>query len=189
MTKKEAKAKLISYLKKRNINFHECLSDGESCILMALPGYENCPNSALECSIYFFKTCMECRVYYTENAAHWISERADNLNDIYRLLNFIQARVWPFTQDGVGGELYSAHHLNTPRFYITEDGHNDLTSTTVIDYDIFEMAPIETADYITAALPELMDKLSTPLFFVLLSKMTPEEGIVYIKREILEEAC
>jgi hypothetical protein len=106
---------------------------------------------------------------------------------VYRLLNYINAEVWPFTHDGLGGELYAPHHLQTPRFYITEDGNYDLTATTVIDYDHFEMAPLETEDYCTAAIPELMDKLSLPLFFTLGHKISVQEAIAIIKRDVLNE--
>jgi len=34
-----------------------------------------------------------------------------------------------------------------------------------------------------------MDNLSTSVFFVLLKEVTPEEGINFIEREILEELC
>lgn len=187
MTKIEAKNKVIVYLKERNIHFHDFVSDGEGNIVLVLPGYYKCPDSTLECSIYFFKSCIEARVYYTENASRWINDRPERLTDMYRLLNFINARVWPFTNDGIGGKLYLAHHLITPRFYITEDGHSDLTSTMVIDYDLFDMAPLEVCDTITASIPSLMDALSTPLFFVLLDKMNVDNAISYIKSEILEE--
>lgn len=107
--------------------------------------------------------------------------------DMYRILNFINAKIWPFTHDGVGGKLYAPHHLQTPRFYITEDGNYDLTATTIVDYGHLEMAKLEVADYCTAALPELMDQLSIPLFLVLLKKISVEEGIKMIRRDILEE--
>ncbi|HHU17131.1 MAG TPA: hypothetical protein GXZ70_02730 [Clostridiales bacterium] len=186
MNKTVAKAKFVSYLKEHGIKYSERLRDGDACILMVFNGYKSCPNEALEASIYFFETCMEARVYYTETASSWI-DKAENLADLYRLLNFINACVWPCAQDGIGGELYYPHHLHTPRFYITEDGGNDLTSTTVIDYDYYEVAPLETEDFITAALPELMDKLSIPFFFLLLNRMTVDQAIHYIKSEILEE--
>lgn len=188
MTKIEVIHTIISYLKEHNIYFQKYISlNGERSIVFKLSGYHRCPDRTLECSIYFFKTWLEAMVYYTANASHWIADRPERLPDIYRLLNFISASVWPFKNDGVGGALCSSHHLNTPRFYITEDGHNDLTSTTVIDYNIYAMTPIETAEYITAAIPELMDELSIPLFYVLLNKMTTEEAIYYIKKEIIEK--
>lgn len=189
MNKNEAKRRFIGYLKGRNIKYLEQINDNESSIVMAIAGYERCPNSALECSIYFFDACMQCQVYFTENASGWISERADVLSDMYMLLNFINARVWPFTHDGMGGKLYKSHHLQTPRFYITEDSHYDLTATTVIDYDYYSMAPLETEDYCTATIPALMDKLSLPLFFVLMKKISVDEGIELIKRDVLKEAC
>lgn len=83
--------------------------------------------------------------------------------------------------------MYFPHHLHTPRFYLTEDGGYDLTSTTVIDYDYFEVAPLETEDFITAALPELLDKLSIPVFSLILGEWSIDESIKYIKEKILED--
>ena len=150
-------------------------------ILHALTKYWNV-------SIEFLDTFMETRVFFTKNASSWIKERSEDLADMYRLLNFISARVWPFSHDGLEGKLYAPHHLQTPRIYITEDGYYDLTATTVIDYDHFEMAPLETEDYCTATIPELMSKLSLPMFFLLMKKVTVEDAINLIKRDVLSEA-
>ena len=81
--------------------------------------------------------------------------------------------------------LYETRHLQTPRFYITEDGNYDLTATTLIDYDHFEMAPLETEDYCTAAIPELMNKLSIPMFLLLNKRISVDESIAIIEREVL----
>ena len=97
-------------------------------------------------------------------------------------------RVWPFSYDGIGGKLYSAHHLQTPRIYITEDEYYDITATTVIDYDHYEMAPLEAEDYCTATIPEFMSKLSLPIFLLLMKNVTVEEAISLIKRDVLLEA-
>ena len=57
----------------------------------------------------------------------------------------------------------------------------------MIDYDQFEMAQLENMDYCTATIPELMDKLAIPLFFVLMKEISIDEGIHIIKNEILNE--
>ena len=57
-----------------------------------------------------------------------------------------------------------------------------------LDYDHFEMAPLETEDYCTATIPELMSKLSLPMFFLLMKKVTVEDAINLIKRDVLSEA-
>lgn len=106
---------------------------------------------------------------------------------MYRLLKFINARVWPFSYDGIGDKLYAPQYLQTPRIYITEDGYYDLTATTVIDYDHFEMAPLETEDYCTATIPELMSKLSLPMFLLLMKEVTVEVAIDLIKKDVLLE--
>ena len=181
MDKLEAKQYVIKYLRDRNIAFTHYLRGGDMSVVLVLKGHDNCPDDVLECCFYFFETCMEARVYFDENASSWISENKDKLPEMYRLLNYINARFWPFNNDGVGGQFYSPHHLLTPRFYITEDEQNDITSTICVDYDVFELAPLEVCDYVTATLPAYMNELSPTLFLVLLGKMSAEDGIKNIE--------
>lgn len=186
MNHKSAKAKLISYLKEHNIKYVEYFECDNACIVMRFEGYERCPEGAVEASIFFFDDCVEARVHYTQSGATW-AKKSEHISEVYRLLNFINARVFPMNQDGVGGSLYQPQHLYTPKFYITEDGNFDITSTTVINNDFYELAELETGDFITITLPELLDELSIPIYFTLLGKMGVEEAIVMIKKEILKE--
>ena len=78
--------------------------------------------------------------------------------------------------------------IYTPRMYLTVDGFCDITITTIINYDFWEIAPIETADYMTAYCPELLDKLAIPIFNVLKGQMSSDEAIAFIKEKILLEA-
>ena len=50
------------------------------------------------------------------------------------------------------------------------------------------MAPLETEDYCTAAIPELMSKLSPPIFLLLMKEVTVEDAVNLIKRDVLSEA-
>ena len=70
---------------------------------------------------------------------------------------------------------------------MTADGCCDITITTMIAYDFFKLAPIETLDYLTAYCPELLDRLTLPIYGVLLGKETAAWAIAYIRRELLEE--
>ena len=68
---------------------------------------------------------------------------------------------------------------------MTEDGFHDITLTAQIAYEIFELVPLETLDFITASCPELMDALSTPIFMLLLGNLPLDDAIEYIKTNIL----
>ena len=50
-------------------------------------------------------------------------------------------------------------------FFITEDGKFDITATLLIPYSHYELDELQTEDFITAALPDLMNRLSEPNFF------------------------
>ena len=83
--------------------------------------------------------------------------------------------------------LYGTNMLYTPRVYLTEDQCYDVTITTIINYDFWEVAPIETCDYMTAYCPELLDKLAYPIFGVLKGELSVDNAIEYIKANILME--
>lgn len=186
MDKKEAKKQICNYLKDHGIKYIDHFDGEERCIMMVYQNQKFAPDNVIESCVYFFDTCMEVRVYYNENASSWIAKSECKL-ELYRLLNFVNARVWPRVEDGLNGDLYQPRHLYSPRFYVTEDGGKDLTCTTIIDYDFYELAPLETEDFITAALPELLNKLSRSIFFVVIGKMSVDEAILRIKKDVLEE--
>lgn len=102
-------------------------------------------------------------------------------------MNFLNAQVFPKNMDGADGSVYAPSYLITPRFYMTEDGCNDITATIVMDKDFYMMAPLEISDYISIALPWLMDKLSFYVFGVLIGKNDVLHAIHLIRRDILLE--
>lgn len=186
MTKIEAFNDIKYYLKSHFINYSENIF--AKLIKMTYRGYENCPNMALESAIFFHSDWMECRVYYTELGSYICKNSTTHRADLYRLLNYIHATVWPRVSDGSDGELYPPSWLYTPRIYITEiDDCYDITATTIIPYDFYEIAPLETADYMTACIPELMDKLSPAIFGVLSGIKTTEDAIAYVNSAVLNE--
>lgn len=71
---------------------------------------------------------------------------------------------------------------------MTEDGCYDITLTTLINYDFYEAAPLETEDYISVSCPEILNELSPAIFGVLLGNYSAEQAILYIEKEILKEA-
>ncbi len=185
MNRNEAYDEITYYLKSHFIRFHEDDYENTKRLTMSYTGYANCPNMALESCIYFHSDCMECRTYYTELGSDICKDSAHQA-DLYRLLNYINACVWPRVSDGFEGE-YGTPYLHTPRIYVTEDECYDIMVTSVISYDFYEISPIITADYITACIPELMDKLSPAIFGVLGGKTTTENAIKYVKTNVLKE--
>ncbi len=187
MNKNEAYNKMTYYLETHFIKFSEDVYEGtERLLTMTYNGYVNCPNMALESCVYFHSDCMECRTYYTELGSDICKDSAHQA-DLYRLLNYINATIWPTTCDGSDGNLYQPSHLYSPRIYVSEDDCYDIMSTTVIPYDFYEIAPLETEDYMTACIPELMDKLSPAIFGVLAGNITTEDAIAYVNSAVLNE--
>ena len=86
-------------------------------------------------------------------------KKTDRWPQLYRLLNFINAKYWPFNDDWAGGNLYSPSCLVTPRFCLTEGGDEcDLMAIMAVSYDLFELVPLEVCNYITATLPACINE-------------------------------
>lgn len=73
----------------------------------------------------------------------------------------------------------------SPRFYMTEDGCNDISATIMMDKDL--VAPLEIEDYVTVALPWLMDRPSFYIFDVVVGNMNAVRAIHVVRRDILLE--
>lgn len=171
------------YLKLHNIPHVTDIDNGCPRFTMVYDA-KNAPNHSVESCIWFYDhDVAEARCYYTAMGAA-ICKDSEHKDGLLRLLNFINARV--FLDSGDGSGLYEPHMLYNPRIYMTEDDCFDITITTMINYDFWEIAPVETADYLTAYCPELLDRLAPSVFGVLLGKFTVDEAINYIRKKILE---
>lgn len=71
-----------------------------------------------------------------------------------------------------------------PRFIITEDGRNDITTIMAIPYSRFIMDALQIEDYITAALPNILDSLSASIFLLLDGRISVEDAIEMIEAEV-----
>ena len=177
---------IIEYLKSHEIYWEMDHMEGIPRITMVFKNCDNCPNFITEGCIWFYEDSMEVRVYYSELGAD-ICKTSQNRSELYRLLNFLNARLWPRVSDGMGGTLYQSQHLLSPRFYVTEDDRYDITAAMMVSYTHFEMYALEIEDFITAALPGLMNVLSPFVFLVLVKNMTLDTAIDRVKSEILGE--
>lgn len=184
MNGNEARSEFVRYLRWHNIPFDEDIDDGFCRLTFCYRGYNDCPGRVLESCIWFEKDVLQARVYFHSIAADCCRE-SEHRSELMRLLNYCNARVWPCgSGDGV---LYHPNYLHTPRYYVTEDGFFDITMTTMIPYDFFEVAPLETEDFLTAACPDLLNKLSIPIFHVLLGRMSVEQAIAMVDKNVLGE--
>ena len=182
MTKLKAQMRLSRYLKRHFIYFETDFYEDVLRYTMLLENCHNAPDNSLEACIYFYQEYMEVRTYFNQNAANWCKKNQQNLPVVMRLLNYINATVWMCSADGAGGLLYNPSILYTPRIFMTEDECFDITITTIINYDFYELAPLETEDYITAYCPELLDELSPAIFPLLLGKISLQQAIQYIDK-------
>lgn len=169
------------YLNGRQLPFETVVSESGACLVVSLLDCESCPGKLLGVDFYFHNNCMEVKVHYSATATKWIRERKNHLANLYRLLNYINAMVWMPTNDGKQGEIYPYSYFYTPRFTITEDGSYDLCCTSLVDYDVFNMAPLATLDYFTAVVPAYFEELAQPIFLSLLDEITVEKAIQIIR--------
>lgn len=184
---KKTKNAFISYLKERNIYFFEDFLEGTSRITMSFVGFRNSPSEKIEACIYFYEeSTLEIRVYYAEPGPQ-IVKTSEYQSELYRLINFVNARVFTRNMDGAGNTLYRPSYLVQPRIYISEDGCYDITATIVMEEDFFKLAPLEIEDLVTIQLPKLLEELAPYFFGVLLGNVTSELAIQYIKKNLLRE--
>lgn len=179
-------SEVTSYLKLHNLCFETDQIEGIPRITMVFKNCDRCPDYITEGCIWFYEDFMEVRVYYSKLGAE-ICQKSKYLPELYRLMNYINARLWVGASDGMDGALYQSQYLISPRFYITEDEMQDITATMLIPYTHFEMDVLELEDFITAALPSLLNSLSVPVFLLLEGRITVEEAIDMVGLEILRE--
>jgi hypothetical protein len=185
MNKTVAFKKFIEYLNNCNIKYWQDFDEGTVRLTMRYEGMENAPERAVESCIWFHDGSAEARVYYTESASKTI-KGSEHLMEFYELLNYINATFFPRTGDGVGQGLYDSQYLYLGRLYKTEDGYDDLTYTMFIPYDFYELTPIETADFLTIACPDYLNRLSIGIFDLLLGKINIEEAERNIETQFSE---
>lgn len=178
------KQHFVSYLKERNIYYEEDVFEGIPRITMEFTGFKHCPSERIEACVYFHEDAIELRVYYA-NPGPEVAKESKHISDLYRLLNFMNATLFPKNMDGAEGTVYCPSHLVSPRFYLTEDYGFDITATVVMDKDFFSASLLEIEDYITVALPWLMGEMAPFIFGVLLGNTNVEYAIKLIKLHIL----
>lgn len=186
MNKNAAIKAMTTYLKSHNIECCKVIEEGGTMMFVMSFSAPNAPGQLVESCVWFYESDMEVRCYYSASGAEWV-KNSGRINELLQLLNFINARVIMASGDGFGGRLYKPSILYTPRFYLTADDGFDVSMTTIIPYDFFELAPLETEDYVTAFSPQLLDKLSFPIFETVLGQITPAQAIFYIQTEILHD--
>lgn len=183
MNKIDATKSFEGYLKSHFISYFKEETDNNAVRLtMCYKGYDICPGNALESCIYFYEDCFEAKVYYSALGSS-ICKNSKFQDELYRFLNYLNYSIWPRAVS----DLYEPCHLYTPRFIKTEDGNYDITASFVASYDIYNLAQLETEDFITKALPELLNKISPALFLVIAGEITVENAIAVVKKEVLHE--
>ena len=154
--------------------------EGIPRITMVFKNCDRSPGYITEGCIWFYENSMEVRVYYSKLGAE-ICQKSKHLPELYRLMNYINARLWVSVSDGLEGALYQSQYLILPRFYVTEDEMQDITATMLIPYTHFELDMLEIEDFITSVLPGLLDDLSIPVFLLLEGRITAEEAIDMVR--------
>ena len=104
------RSKITSYLKQHNLYFETDLMEGIPRITMVFKNCDRCPDYITEGCIWFYEDFMEVRVYYSKLGAE-ICQKSKYLFELYRLLNYINARLWVSVSDGLEGALYQSQYL------------------------------------------------------------------------------
>lgn len=186
MTQEEAKARFTKYLKSHFIKFHEETENGAVMYQMEYNDYVLCPEKKLESCIWFLPDIMEVRIYYSIVGVELCRE-SKHIPELMRLLNYINATVWPMAVDRNGGTLYKPQLLYLPRIYMTEDEMPVVNLALPVNYAFYEAAPLETEDFITACCPDLMNMLAFAIFGVLSGEADLEQAKAYVRKNMFGE--
>lgn len=92
MTASEARRFFKDYMKLHNINCYKDFDNGCARFTMEYMS-KNSPGGFVEFCIWFYEETAEVRVYYNAYCSE-ISRKSDCLDKLYRILNFINARVF-----------------------------------------------------------------------------------------------
>ena len=98
-------SKITLYLKQHNLYFETDLMEGIPRITMVFKNCDRSPGYITEGCIWFYENSMEVRVYYSKLGAE-ICQKSKHLPELYRLMNYINARLWVSVSDGLEGALY-----------------------------------------------------------------------------------
>lgn len=182
MDNSESARHMKIYLKKNNISFFQA-DKYEGCerLSILLRDYSNSPDTVIEAMAIFFEDCIEWRVFYSYNGSQIVKDACRNTeleSGLMTILNYINTSVWICSSEG--------RHLYTPRIYLTQKEF-DISMTTVVPYELFDLTLLETADFLIVRLPVLMNAISPAIFGFLLQKINLDTAINFIKINVLGE--
>lgn len=181
MDRNSAMKKFSTYMQSYNIPFLKDYDSGIARFTMDYRGFENVLGGSIESCIWWFEEAAEVRVYFNELYSELCKNHPEKHKDLYRLFNFINARIWIQGSDFCGGGFYNSKNLYDPRIYMTEDGNCDITMTFSLPYDFYGIAPLESEDFITATLPDLFNRLSPAILSIIAGESNAEEAISYLQ--------
>ena len=116
MDKRGAIEKFSNYLKAYNIKTLKDLDLGTVRFTMEYLGFKNSPGKSIESCIWWYDEAAEVRVYFNETGVKFCKEYPQNYNELYRLLNFINSRIWVQGSDFSGRSLYKSSNLYNPSY-------------------------------------------------------------------------
>ena len=184
MSRKRAIEYFDEYLKRNNIS---CMKDYDAEIGCMRYTFEfsahKAPGGFVEACIWWYeRDAAEVRIYYNAEGMG-ICRESEYREALFELLNWMNARI--FMRSGTVGGIYEPSMIYTPRIYQTVDGYCDITITSMINYEVWAMTPLETNDYITIYCPELLDILAPAIFGVLMGELKIAEAIAYLEKEVV----
>lgn len=98
-------SEVTSYLKLHNLYFEIDQMEGIPRLTMVLKNCNKCPDYITEGCIWFYENSMEVRVYYSKLGAE-ICQKSKYLPELYRLLNYINTRLWVCNGTFLWGKNY-----------------------------------------------------------------------------------
>ena len=187
MNRIEIRRRVVEHLKTHHIQYMDDFNSpcGHERLLLNFVNRDNAPGETIEATFILHNEWIESQAYYNQ-VGSILCKRSDHIPELYRVLNYINARVLLTYGDTSGNGLYSPTILYTPRINLSEGQSFNIQITTIVNNDFFTLTPVETLDYLTEFQPEFLNILAPPIFGLLDGILTPEMAIRQIKHDCID---
>jgi hypothetical protein len=179
MTKKQVKSHLEEYLKSYNIPYRYLNDSGKIQSIETLDTmylwYDLKSVGGIEEDVHFCSDYLYIRSYFSQQ----VSERIATFGYKDKLLDII---------NHINANVDFDHLISTPRLALSTDGAYDVFLSASIKYDIYELGLVECCQFISAYMPEFMEKIA-PYILSLVYEQTHDTACLKsdIDRKIREE--
>ena len=177
-SRKRAGKEIFDYCMEHNINLKLITDDYTPCYYTSYFS-DDAPDNIIESNMDFTSNEIRLSVFYSYLGAE-IAKNSNYQDELLRILNYINSSMLHKCVENDKFKLSRLLYL--PRIAMKQDGYIMISS--IIPYDLYELAPEETMYYMTSFCPKLLDILAPYIFLSLYGELTADQAISLINQEL-----